>query len=69
MQGQAAAAGVGQRRVGARIRSALKVFGRFLLALALTYLGLLAVTFFIGRVIPVDPALAIANRFGKLAKA
>jgi peptide/nickel transport system permease protein len=28
---------------------------------ALTYLGLLAVTFFIGRVIPVDPALAIVG--------
>jgi peptide/nickel transport system permease protein len=26
-----------------------------------TYLGLLAVTFFIGRVIPVDPALAIVG--------
>ena len=29
--------------------------------IVLTYLGLLAVTFFIGRVIPVDPALAIAG--------
>ena len=29
--------------------------------LALTYLGLLAVTFFIGRVIPVDPVLAIVG--------
>ena len=27
----------------------------------MTYLGLLAVTFFIGRVIPVDPALAIVG--------
>jgi peptide/nickel transport system permease protein len=35
--------------------------GRFAAGLALTYLGLLAVTFFIGRVIPVDPALAIAG--------
>ena len=35
--------------------------GRFLVVVALTYLGLLAVTFFIGRVIPVDPALAIAG--------
>jgi peptide/nickel transport system permease protein len=34
---------------------------RFLVVIALTYLGLLAVTFFIGRVIPVDPALAIAG--------
>ncbi len=34
---------------------------RFALVLALTYLGLLAVTFFIGRVIPVDPVLAIVG--------
>ena len=38
-----------------------RVAGRFLLALALTYLGLLAVTFFIGRVIPIDPVLAIVG--------
>lgn len=35
--------------------------GRFLLVVALTYLGLLAVTFFIGRVIPVDPVLAVVG--------
>jgi len=35
--------------------------GRFLVVVVLTLLGLLAVTFFIGRVIPVDPALAIAG--------
>jgi peptide/nickel transport system permease protein len=34
---------------------------RFALVIALTYLGLLAVTFFIGRVIPVDPVLAIVG--------
>jgi len=39
----------------------LKAAGRFVLVLALTYLGLLAVTFFIGRVIPVDPVLAIVG--------
>jgi peptide/nickel transport system permease protein len=32
---------------------------RFLVVLVTTYLGLLAVTFFIGRVIPIDPVLAI----------
>lgn len=37
------------------------VAGRWLATVALTYLGLLAVTFFIGRVIPVDPALAIVG--------
>jgi len=36
-------------------------FGRFTLVIAFTYLGLLAVTFFIGRVIPVDPVLAIVG--------
>ena len=35
--------------------------GRFSVVIALTYLGLLAVTFFIGRVIPVDPVLAIVG--------
>jgi peptide/nickel transport system permease protein len=33
--------------------------GRFCIIAATTYLGLLAVTFFIGRVIPVDPVLAV----------
>ncbi|WP_199194884.1 ABC transporter permease [Phyllobacterium phragmitis] len=33
--------------------------GTFLVIVATTYLGLLAVTFFIGRVIPIDPVLAI----------
>ncbi|WP_414593516.1 ABC transporter permease [Ancylobacter sp. G4_0304] len=31
---------------------------RFLLVVGTTYLGLLAVTFFIGRVVPIDPVLA-----------
>jgi len=34
---------------------------RFALMVAVTYLGLLAVTFFIGRVIPIDPVLAIVG--------
>jgi peptide/nickel transport system permease protein len=34
---------------------------RFVAIVTLTYLGLLAVTFFIGRVIPVDPVLAIVG--------
>ena len=34
---------------------------KFGVVIALTYLGLLAVTFFIGRVIPVDPVLAIVG--------
>jgi peptide/nickel transport system permease protein len=43
------------------LRSALAASARFLGVIALTYLGLLAVTFFIGRVIPVDPVLAIVG--------
>ncbi len=39
----------------------LKAAGNLLAVIALTYLGLLAVTFFIGRVIPVDPVLAIVG--------
>jgi peptide/nickel transport system permease protein len=34
---------------------------RLVAAIALTFLGLLAVTFFIGRVIPVDPVLAVVG--------
>nr|WP_052018137.1 ABC transporter permease [Agrobacterium albertimagni] len=35
--------------------------GKFVLTVVTTYLGLLAVTFFIGRVVPIDPALAIVG--------
>ena len=36
----------------------LRTFASFLLTAALTFLGLLAITFFIGRVVPIDPVLA-----------
>ncbi|MGO7900268.1 ABC transporter permease [Rhizobium ruizarguesonis] len=42
-----------------RARAFVKALGRFLFAAVTTYLGLLAVTFFIGRVVPIDPVLAI----------
>jgi len=51
----------GQLPAGKRLRDGLRAGARLALALALTYLGLLAVTFFIGRVIPVDPVLAIVG--------
>lgn len=35
--------------------------GRFVGVIAVTYLGLLAVTFFIGRVVPIDPVIAIVG--------
>jgi peptide/nickel transport system permease protein len=38
-----------------------RALGRFFAVVVLTYTGLLAVTFFIGRVIPVDPVLAIVG--------
>lgn len=56
----AGSAGAGGRR-RARLRSTAMAVARFLVVVALTYLGLLAVTFFIGRVIPVDPVLAIVG--------
>jgi peptide/nickel transport system permease protein len=46
--------------VGRALRG-LKGVASLAASIALTVLGLLAVTFFIGRVIPVDPALAIAG--------
>ncbi|MDX0532773.1 ABC transporter permease subunit [Sinorhizobium medicae] len=47
----------GRRR--ARSRKAFVAALQFLVIVATTYLGLLAVTFFIGRVIPIDPVLAV----------
>lgn len=47
-------------RVGRSAR-ALRSVANFLVVIALTYLGLLAVTFFIGRVVPIDPVLAIVG--------
>ena len=44
-----------------RLVRAGKATANFAVVVALTFLGLLAVTFFIGRVIPVDPALAIVG--------
>jgi peptide/nickel transport system permease protein len=45
----------------ARLLRVGSVLGRFLVLIVLTYVGLLAVTFFIGRVIPIDPVLAIVG--------
>ncbi|WP_439575692.1 ABC transporter permease [Phreatobacter sp.] len=41
--------------------SILRHSSGFLFQVALTFLGLLAVTFFIGRVVPIDPVLAIVG--------
>ncbi|WP_411879664.1 ABC transporter permease [Polaromonas sp. YR568] len=52
---------VSARTAGQRFAPHAKSFGNFLVVILLTYLGLLAVTFFIGRVIPIDPVLAIVG--------
>lgn len=39
----------------------LLTIAQFIFVLILTFLGLLAITFFIGRVIPIDPVLAIVG--------
>ena len=57
MVSTAVQAGRSTSRLGRTLRS----IGSFLVVIALTYLGLLAVTFFIGRVIPIDPVLAIVG--------
>ncbi|KQS84751.1 MULTISPECIES: ABC transporter permease [unclassified Rhizobium] len=46
-------------RKRARAKGTAATILRFLIVIVTTYLGLLAVTFFIGRVIPIDPVLAI----------
>src|SRR5437899_10217234 len=46
-------------RGSARTVAIALAIGRFLVIAITTYLGLLAVTFFIGRVIPIDPVLAV----------
>jgi peptide/nickel transport system permease protein len=48
-------------RAGGRLLRGVEVAGRLAVAILLTYIGLLAVTFFIGRVIPIDPVLAIVG--------
>ncbi|MBX3579445.1 MAG: ABC transporter permease [Rhizobiaceae bacterium] len=51
-------------RRGSRSRRGQKLAasaGAFVLTTALTFLGLLAITFFIGRVIPIDPVLAVVG--------
>lgn len=53
-------AGTGGGRNGALLRIGGKA-ARLLATIALTFLGLLLVTFLIGRVVPVDPVLAVVG--------
>ena len=57
----ASEAPAGPRAGGARLWRATRATLSFLVVIAMTYLGLLAVTFFIGRVMPIDPVLAIVG--------
>ncbi len=44
-----------------RSRQRLSSLAGFLVTLAITFLGLLAITFFIGRIVPIDPVLAVVG--------
>lgn len=46
---------------GSRLARGLLTLGGVGLAVALTFLGLLAITFVIGRVVPIDPVLAVVG--------
>jgi len=59
--GVAPLSAVSSRTAGQRLVPHARSFANFLVVILLTYLGLLAVTFFIGRVIPIDPVLAIVG--------
>jgi peptide/nickel transport system permease protein len=50
-----------RRRGKSRANKRLTATLGFLITVITTFLGLLAVTFFIGRVVPIDPALAIVG--------
>lgn len=52
---------VPEKRATRRVSRWLIPVLSFLLIVATTFLGLLAVTFFIGRVVPIDPVLAIVG--------
>jgi peptide/nickel transport system permease protein len=45
----------------ARLRRTLLAVVRFLVVIFLTYLGLLSMTFVIGRLVPIDPVLAVVG--------
>jgi peptide/nickel transport system permease protein len=50
-----------QRGTGVRFGRRASAVTGFAIALLLTFLGLLAITFFIGRIIPIDPVLAVVG--------
>src|SRR5690606_34069889 len=50
-----------QRSAPRRSSTLIAAIASFLVIVATTYLGLLAITFFIGRIVPIDPVLAIVG--------
>jgi peptide/nickel transport system permease protein len=44
-----------------RFVAAFGIVARFVFVTAMTFLGLLAITFFIGRVVPIDPVVAVVG--------
>ena len=44
-----------------RAKNLLLAIGGFVVTIAMTFLGLLAITFFIGRVVPIDPVLSVVG--------
>lgn len=48
-------------RWSGRARRGAGALGGFVVVTALTFLGLLAITFFIGRVVPIDPVLSVVG--------
>lgn len=62
LEGQAEPVNQPARRwSGKRVTAALGELAWFVATIALTFLGLLAITFFIGRVVPIDPVLAVVG--------
>ena len=55
------AAEVGAAARRKRTNRVLMAIGGFIVTVALTFLGLLAITFFIGRVVPIDPVLSVVG--------
>lgn len=51
------------RRAGAQSPGRRRLFSAlgFLVTLCVTFIGLLAITFFIGRIVPIDPVLAVVG--------
>ncbi len=44
-----------------RLMNLARLFGLLGLTVAITFLGLVALTFFIGRIVPIDPVAAIVG--------